>query len=273
MLGDDPAVLSATVCEPDSCLNDGICSSSIQSGIECLCLPGFSGPRCETEVNDCANVTCPAHSRCVDTPGPDTHECLCLDGFAGTPCVNIDDCLSNPCRNNGTCADLVNGFQCTCAGTGFGGLDCGEEINECEDLRPCLNGATCVDGLANYTCLCPSGFEGRDCQTDVDECQLPTTLCGIHSTTCTDLVGDYRCVCEPGWTGRHCDVDIDECADSPCLNNGTCLNQLNAFQCQCPNGFSGTTIHPRPCLFLIQIWRNDFIKICFIFLLKANVAR
>ena len=38
-----------------------------------------------------------------------------------------------------------------------------------------------------------------------------------------------------------CDVDIDECADSPCLKNGTCLNQLNAFQCQCPNGFLGTS--------------------------------
>ena len=44
-------------------------------------------------------------------------ECVCLTGFTGIPsdgCVNIDDCLSNPCRNNGTCTDGINGFQCTC---------------------------------------------------------------------------------------------------------------------------------------------------------------
>ncbi|KAI9551727.1 hypothetical protein GHT06_022063 [Daphnia sinensis] len=241
MLVDEPLTAAVMVnCEPDSCLNGGICSSSSLNGIECLCLPGFTGARCQTEVDDCLNVTCPANSRCLDT-GVDSHQCVCLPGFAGTAatgCINIDDCESNPCRNNGTCTDLVNGFECTCTGTGFGGSDCSEELNECEP-SPCLNGATCVDGVGNYSCLCLAGYEGRDCETDIDECQLASTQCGIHSTTCTDLVGDYRCVCEPGWTGRHCDFDIDECADSPCLNNGTCLNQLNAFQCQCLNGFLG----------------------------------
>lgn len=244
LAADDPLVAAVMVnCEPDSCLNGGICTSSALNGIECLCLPGFSGARCQTEVDDCLNVTCPANSRCLDT-GVDSHQCVCLTGFAGTAatgCINIDECEPNPCRNNGTCTDLVNGFECTCTGTGFGGNDCSEEVDECQP-SPCLNGATCVDGVGNYSCLCLAGYEGRDCETDVDECQLASTLCGIHSSTCTDLVGDYRCVCEPGWTGRHCDFDIDECADSPCLNNGTCLNQPNAFQCQCLNGFLGTCI-------------------------------
>ena len=254
MLGDDPSVLSATVMEsrpPESCPNGDICSGNMESGIKFLCLPGFSGSRSKTEANDCFNVTCPSHSQCVYTPGVETHECVCLTGLTGIPsdgCVNIDDCLSNPCRNNGTCTDGINGFQCTCTGTGFDGIDCSDEINECEPSSPCHNVATCVDGVGNYTFLCPAEYEGRDCQTDVDECQLRTTLCRIHSTTCTDPLGDYRCVCEPGWTVRHCDVDIDECADSPCLNNGTCRNQLNAFHCQSPGGFLGTSSKFNPIL-------------------------
>ena len=227
----DPAVVT---CETDSCLNGGICSSRLNE-IECLCPSGFTGPRCQIDIDDCHNVTCPSNSRCVD--GTDSHQCVCLDGFSGVPstgCVNINECESNPCRNNGSCTDLVNGFDCVCP-AGFSGDDCSTEVDEC-DPSPCLNGATCTDSVGNYTCHCATGFEGRDCQIDVDECA--SSPC-IHSTTCTDLVGDYRCVCEPGWTGRHCDSDVDECADSPCLNNGTCSNQLNSFQCTCHNGFLG----------------------------------
>jgi hypothetical protein len=248
MLGDDPSVLSATVmesCAPESCQNGGICSSNMESGIKCLCLPGFSGSRCQTEANDCLNVNLPVpfamrrHTRGWDTRMrlPDwthwspirwmrQHWRLSLESLPEQRDVHR--------RDQRLPVHLYTGI-------GFDRIDCSDEINECEPSSPCHNIATRVNGVGNYTCLCPAEYEGRDCQTDVDEYQLPTTLCGIHSTTCTDLVGDNRCVCEPGWTGRHCDVDIDECADSPCLNNGTCLNQLNAFQCQCPNGFLGTS--------------------------------
>ena len=135
MLGDDPSVLSGTVmesCAPESCQNGGICSSNMESGIECLCLPGFSGSRCQTEANDCLNVTCPSHSQCVDTPGVETHECVCLTGFTGIPsdgCVNVDDCLSNPFRINWTCTDGINGFQCTCTDIGFDGIEASPETD------------------------------------------------------------------------------------------------------------------------------------------------
>ena len=37
--------------------------------------------------------------------------------------VNIDECASQPCQNNGQCSDEINGFQCTCA-DGFEGELC-----------------------------------------------------------------------------------------------------------------------------------------------------
>ena len=37
--------------------------------------------------------------------------------------TDIDECDSNPCQNNGTCNDEVNGYTCTCA-AGFTGTEC-----------------------------------------------------------------------------------------------------------------------------------------------------
>lgn len=34
--------------------------------------------------------------------------------------------------------------------------------------------------------------------------------------------------------------DINECGSNPCLNGGTCFDQVNQFQCQCQPGFAGT---------------------------------
>ena len=34
-------------------------------------------------------------------------------------------------------------------------------------------------------------------------------------------------------------VDIDECASDPCMNDGTCLDQVNMFECQCAVAYYG----------------------------------
>ena len=37
--------------------------------------------------------------------------------------TDIDDCASHPCKNNGSCTDRVNGFNCSCT-PGFNGTQC-----------------------------------------------------------------------------------------------------------------------------------------------------
>ena len=37
--------------------------------------------------------------------------------------IDIDECLSNPCSNGGTCKDRVNGYDCSCV-PGYTGKDC-----------------------------------------------------------------------------------------------------------------------------------------------------
>jgi len=38
-------------------------------------------------------------------------------------CVDINECVSTPCQNGGTCADGINGYTCTCA-NGWEGAQC-----------------------------------------------------------------------------------------------------------------------------------------------------
>jgi hypothetical protein len=42
--------------------------------------------------------------------------------------TDINECSSNPCKNGGTCKDLINGYECTCV-PGYNGLNCGNGNN------------------------------------------------------------------------------------------------------------------------------------------------
>ena len=35
-------------------------------------------------------------------------------------------------------------------------------------------------------------------------------------------------------------ADVDECASAPCQNDGSCIEQLNSYSCNCYNGTLGT---------------------------------
>lgn len=43
---------------------------------------------------------------------------------------------------------------------GYHGVNCSEEINECLS-HPCQNGGTCIDLANTYKCSCPRGTQGK----------------------------------------------------------------------------------------------------------------
>ena len=40
-------------------------------------------------------------------------------------------------------------------------------------------------------------------------------------------------------SGELCETDIDNCEEEPCDNNGTCIDQVNSFNCECQAGYTG----------------------------------
>ena len=38
-----------------------------------------------------------------------------------------------------------------------------------------------------------------------------------------------------------CFSDIDDCDTNPCLNGGTCQDEVNGYTCNCVAGFNGAT--------------------------------
>lgn len=75
--------------------------------------------------------------------------------FPGLRCEgNIDECVSNPCQNNGRCIDAANRYRCLCP-DGFTGLHCETNVDECT-AAPCLHGrygfltASISRNTANY---------------------------------------------------------------------------------------------------------------------------
>ena len=49
----------------------------------------------------------------------------------------------------------------------------------------------------------------------------------------------YTVPAQDGFTGDRCETDIDECVNSPCENGGTCVDDINSFQCTCPDDTTG----------------------------------
>lgn len=70
----------------------------------------------------------------------------------------------------------------------------------------------------------------------------------LHSVTWCfffpqETVSGYVCKCESGWTGVNCTENINECLSNPCLNGGTCVDGVNAFNCECTHFWTGFLCH------------------------------
>ena len=56
---------------------------------------------------------CEHAGKCINTLG--SFECQCLQGYTGPRCeIDVNECVSNPCQNDATCLDQIGEFQCIC---------------------------------------------------------------------------------------------------------------------------------------------------------------
>ena len=193
-------------CGGHACANGASCVDGL-GGYSCSCAAGWTGERCATQISGgCAANPCQHGTVCADDSGSSAgYTCDCgSSGYAGANCdQEVNECAGFPkCANGGTCIDLLNGFNCSCA-SGYTGATCEEDIDYCAGHTTCQNGATCVDGVSSFSCGCTNGWRGETCAASVDDCA--SAPCGSHGT-CVDGHNSYSCTCRDEWTGVHCDV-------------------------------------------------------------------
>ncbi|XP_074254833.1 sushi, nidogen and EGF-like domain-containing protein 1 isoform X2 [Saimiri boliviensis] len=159
-------------------------------------------------------------------------------------------CLAlRPCLNGGRCIeDCVPGdpsYTCSCL-SGFTGRRCHLDVNECAS-QPCQNGGTCAHGINSFSCQCPAGFGGPTCETAQSPCD--TKECH-NGGQCRVERGSAVCACQAGYTGAACETDVDDCSSGPCLNGGSCVDLVGNYTCLCAEPFTGphceTGDHPVP---------------------------
>ena len=69
-------------CRADTCRFHGTCDDD-GGTVQCACAAGFTGSRCETNVDDCASSAC-GSGRCIDLIS--SNVCLCDGGTWGSTC-------------------------------------------------------------------------------------------------------------------------------------------------------------------------------------------
>ena len=81
---------------------------------------------------------------------------------AGKNCSeDINECVPDPCKNNGTCKNLIADFFCNCTAN-YTGRFCEDKKSSCIP-NPCGNNGTCTKENNNFTCTCAPGFGGTLC--------------------------------------------------------------------------------------------------------------
>ncbi|XP_043234344.1 uncharacterized protein LOC122387849 [Amphibalanus amphitrite] len=238
-----PAGFSGARCEIDvdeclssPCYNGGSCIDQ-QQGYRCQCAAGYSGINCQIEESDCVEDACPARAMCMDLPGVGQFECLCREGYTGPSCnVTVD-----PCTETGNPCE--HGARCVPLQQGRYRCECGPgwsgarcEVNTDDcSEQPCLLGAECTDLVNDFQCACPTGFAGKRCERKIDLCAGSPCENGL----CVDRFFSHQCVCDPGWTGASCDINVDDCRSEPCASGSTCMDEVDGFSCNCAPGFTG----------------------------------
>lgn len=115
--------------------------------------------------------------------------CSCRSGFTGLRCeININECARNPCANGSTCIDRINDYTCTCP-TGYTGRHCDKLTDRCASQPCLNGGTCTIGDEGQPTCICPVHYSGPQCQSDdVAFLNTPSPNIGWESTLSSAVI-------------------------------------------------------------------------------------
>lgn len=250
-------------CTTNFCGTNGRCLV-VNGSPYCECRTGFVGSRCQL-TDPCTSRPCNGNGACypvvaaISGAEQVSVHCQCYTGYSGPRCASVTatPCNPNPCLNRANCVITPNRWDYTCECVGpYTGKTCGEYVDYCSNHR-CRNEARCIPNTQtrNYTCDCRNGFYGDFCEIEINECQITDRTTGAitspcrNNATCLDLVDAYLCTCVGPYTGTTCETYVNPCNSNPCSGTGAiCTPVGNSFTCTCATGFFGTRCQPDPCV-------------------------
>ncbi|XP_072049427.1 uncharacterized protein [Amphiura filiformis] len=152
-------------CDPNPCLNGGLCTldQSNQKGYRCNCDDtGYTGGICENIIaGPCTPSPCLNGGQCSINGNQFT--CSCATGYTGTVCEDLEGpCSPSPCLNGGQCSINGNQFTCSCA-TGYTGSVCEVADSDPCNPNPCNGGICYIEGGIQLCDCTQTEFEGATC--------------------------------------------------------------------------------------------------------------
>ena len=197
--------IDRTGCNTLKCMNGGTCYT-IDSTPVCRCPEEYEGTTC---------------SQCVGADVP------CLNG----KCIFQTDIATS--NKNGTKNSIIPRCECD---DGFQGPQC--QYRTCDIYGPCKNGGTCVDivdpnderrphweTIHGATCECKEEFSGPFCE--YARCDNYCQNGGVPSFNPHLPAHKCSCDCPPGTAGEKCEQT--NCTQLKCLFGGKCI-LLNTYE-------------------------------------------
>ncbi|CAF3778690.1 unnamed protein product [Adineta steineri] len=235
-------------CATLPCKNGGGCTTLLAdtgnnwSAYRCICPPGFYGQNCDTVINSCSNMVCPAYKICTEqSTGP---VCICKGNKIGTLCQYDNPCNSSSlfnCHNEGICISSNSDppiSSCLCR-EGFTGAYCEIliESNPCAS-NPCQTRGYCALSTSNrtYTCICQDNFIGEQCERNNPCLSLPCLNQGVCQANWNQTDTWFTCRCSGTYTGNRCETSMLNPCGGLCMNGSPCNNEV----CVCPAQYTGT---------------------------------
>uniref|UniRef100_A0A674BSS6 Growth arrest-specific 6 n=1 Tax=Salmo trutta TaxID=8032 RepID=A0A674BSS6_SALTR len=165
-------------CSPSPCNPRGTVRCEDKKGdFLCHCFTGWTGVRCEKDVNECNKRNGGCDHECNNTMG--SYHCSCRHGYMLVErklCNDVDECQDPGMCGTARCVNQDGDYDCLCE-TGY---IYDNNTKTCLDVDECEQGVCeeCVNTPGSFRCFC-DGRQGKKLSHDLRSCQEITTCVSL----------------------------------------------------------------------------------------------
>uniref|UniRef100_A0A671QAL6 Growth arrest-specific 6 n=1 Tax=Sinocyclocheilus anshuiensis TaxID=1608454 RepID=A0A671QAL6_9TELE len=159
-------------CSPNPCNHYGMVRCEDKKGeFQCHCFMGWSGVRCEKDVDECSRGNGGCEHDCNNTMG--SYRCSCRHGYRLSghhKCLDVDECVETPdVCGSAHCSNLNGSYDCLCEE----GFVYDNITKSCVDVDECESDVCeeeCVNTAGSFRCYC-DGRQGKRLGQDLRSCE------------------------------------------------------------------------------------------------------